>query len=497
MTLITRLTNSLIIVGAAALASIGIVYWHGNPLWLSAVCALILAMLVVRFHELRDLIGLAVGATLGNIIELACDAAGVWRHADRSVMGLAPAYIFFCYPILGLATPRLTDCLVGDQRSAGEHEPTDIPIASALLAGFVVLSVTWAHAPLAQSLACAGMLILTLWQFHSRHDLLTAIGGATIALIWEMPATYSGAWSFPAPQLFGLIPMWLPAAYAIFFVTMGRLIGAASTEATLALIAVRRATWTIERQRDLALVSGLIAGAVAGVCLFFSMPMVCALASGIVLTIALWRWHTGEDIAIVIAGAIIGPVLEYFATSASLWVYPYTTVGLLPAWVFTLWPAFPLCLVRLTTTLWPVANGVASRYSQQALLGFSILAIEIPLLSTFGNTRPVFTAGMTTLMLCGAAIMQRSPQTVLMLALSGGFGMLCELLPIALGAWVYPPGSPLAFPLWLPTGYALFGFGLVQFATGLRAYADARVDQRATEYAVARRQPPRQSEQRT
>lgn len=456
------------IVGAAALGSASIVGFRDAPAACAFACAILLAVLLARYHERRDLIGLAIGATIGNAIELACDAAGVWQHADRTVLSLAPVYILFCYPILGIATPRLVDAVRGGPRSPVEHRASTIPVATLLLIAFVGLALRFGQDAGAQWIVTLFLLAATLWRFHSRHDLVTALAGASVAMVWELPATASGAWRFPAPDVLGLIPSWLPAAYAVFFVAMGRLIDALHAEAGDAIAAWRQAPWTRQRRIDLAFVSSLIGGAVAGVCLFFSQPLVCAAISAAVLIAGLWRWHTRTDITIALCGAVFGPVLEYYATGAGLWTYPFTTIGTMPAWVFTLWPAFPLCLVRLTHTIWPAQTRELGATSI-ALIGIAILAVEIPLLTTYGNSRPVFTAGVTTMMLVASAAVMRSPQAAVMLTLSGVFGMLCEMLPIALGAWIYPPGSPLPFPVWLPTGYALFGFGIVQTATGLAA----------------------------
>lgn len=488
--------NAALIAAAAAVASTIIVRWHASPLLAAVGMALVMIVLLIRFHETRDLVGLAIGATVGNVIELACDAAGIWQHADRSVLGLAPPYILLCYPILGLAMPRLIDAIAGEPRPEKCRDRDVVPIAFALLASFVALSLRFGRESLEQAVVCALLLSLTLWRFHSRRDITTAVVGAIVSLTWEIPATMAGAWSFPRPDAFNLIPAWLPAAYAVFFVTMGRITAALAAESEAAIASWRSQPWTNERRRDLVIVSALIVGAVAGVCTLFSMPIACALASALVLAIGLYRWHTSGDVAIAIVGAAFGPILEYQATAAQLWIYPFTTIGLMPAWVFTLWPAFPLCLVRLTHTLWPPGPR-AEQPALQAIVGLAILVVEIPLLATFGNTRPMFTTGMTTAMLFTAAVTLRSPQAVLMLALSGGFGMLCEMLPIALGAWIYPVDGPLPFPLWLPTGYALFGFGIVQLAQGLdrlrhRAGAPARerqpeLNQRGAKHAIAGR----------
>ena len=503
-----RVVDVVIIVGAAAAASAAIALWYDRSLTIVVTCAAILVALLMRYHEPRDLVGLVVGATVGNAVELACDATGIWQHADRAVLNLAPAYILLCYPILGLATPRMIDALEGGGRSRRELAGSVAPLAAGLLLLFVVLSMQFGRDASMQSLVCAVCLTLTLWRFHSRHDLITAFAGALIALAWEVPATIAGAWSFPTPQVFGLLPAWLPAAYAVFFVTMGRLTAVLADEMVTALRRWRALPWTTERRNDLAVVSLLIASSVVAVCLFFSTPLVCALAAAAVLAVALHRWHTRADVLIAFTGAAAGPMLEYAATNANLWIYPYTTVGHLPAWVFTLWPAFPVCLVRLTHTLWPPDDDMARRPALEAGMGLLILLIEIPLIASWGNTQPLATAGATAVMLLAAALVLRSPQATVMLTLSGVFGMLCEMPPIALGAWSYPASGPLGFPIWLPTGYALFGFGIVQLAQGMDGLLERRarlsattvgqrqayVNQGRPEHAITNRQPYGQTE---
>lgn len=217
-----RIADIAVIITAAIMASAAIVWWHDRPVLITATCALILAGMLARFHDTRDFAGLIVGATAGNAIELASDAAGIWQHADRSVLGLAPLYILFCYPILGVAMPRLTDAIAGAPAGRSEDR-SSLFAAAALLLMFVIASTRYGLDHSAQSTVCAGALVLTMIRFHARHDVIAAVAGALVALVWELPATLSGAWTFPQPVLFGLVPLWLPAAYAVFFVTMGRI----------------------------------------------------------------------------------------------------------------------------------------------------------------------------------------------------------------------------------------------------------------------------------
>lgn len=215
-----RAVDISVILGAAIAVTISIVAWHDRPYQISAACAVVLVSLWTRYHQRRDIAGVVSGATLGNAVELACDFAGVWRHADRSLFGVAPAYIFICYPILGLAIPRLIDAIAVGTRPA--HASTAALPATGMLGVFVALSMQFHDRSGLQSLITALMLAMTLVWFESRHDRVTAAAGLVIGLVWELPATLAGAWTFPRPQLFGLIPVWLPMAYAIFFVTMGR-----------------------------------------------------------------------------------------------------------------------------------------------------------------------------------------------------------------------------------------------------------------------------------
>jgi hypothetical protein len=64
--------------------------------------------------------------------------------------------------------------------------------------------------------------VATLLRFHSPHDLGFGVVGAFLALVWELPCTATGVWRFAEPELAGLIPFWLPLAYAVFFINMGR-----------------------------------------------------------------------------------------------------------------------------------------------------------------------------------------------------------------------------------------------------------------------------------
>jgi len=223
---------------------------------------------------------------------------------------------------------------------------------------------------------------------------------------------------------------------------------------------------TPARRADLLAVALLTATSVGGVSLAFRAPEWCAALMLGTLGLALWRWHTALDLLLAASGLCAGPLLELVATSQGLWRYAYTTFNGLPLWVFTLWPLVPLVLVRLTHALLPPSPARVSAPSE-LLMGLGILATEIPMLALFGTNHAAETTLATGVLMAVALATVRSPRAVLMLLLSGVLGPLSEALPVMLGVWSYP--SPFAFglPMWLPTGYALFGFAVVRLALGL------------------------------
>ena len=215
---------------------------------------------------------------------------------------------------------------------------------------------------------------------------------------------------------------------------------------------------------------------VGGVTTSFRQPEWCALLMAGVLAAALWFWHEPADWFTALAGAVFGPLLEWVAARYQLWEYPFASIGGMPAWVFTLWPAFPVVLMRLTRAILPPDPTRLNRVSHLGL-GLVVLVLEIPALATLGNSHPSTALAITAVMLVVALVWLRSPQAFLMVGLSGVFGALCESLPIRAGAWHYPDPAFLGMPCWLPTGYSLFGFALVQVGSGLAAVWSLRRNQ--------------------
>ena len=234
------------VLGGAFAATAAICLWNSEPPLLTLVMAVVLVAFVIRWGTTKDLVGLAVGATLGNLTEILCDIAGVWRHASAQFLGVTPAYILLCYPILGIAIPRMIDAVVGRGRPWKEGQGSVLSWAMLIFGAHVALCLQFAQQNsylMVSTLICLGAFV---WRFRSAHDRTTLLVGAAMGLLWELPCTYWGAWSFPNPQLFGLIPLWLPIAYAVFFGAIGRITSAALVRCTESRVAPQTSPAQIE-----------------------------------------------------------------------------------------------------------------------------------------------------------------------------------------------------------------------------------------------------------
>ncbi|MEW5847661.1 MAG: hypothetical protein AB2A00_02565 [Myxococcota bacterium] len=221
--LTSRSLDFAAVLGGAAAGTAGIVLLFNEPTALLVFMLLLCGVLLLRWHTRADLLGLLVGLSFGNLTEVLCDATGVWVHATRAFLDVAPFYILVCYPILGFTVPHLMNALAGRARERGEGSARALRDALLLWGTHLGLSCLFGTRNAPEAVVCVVLLGLTLWRFHTVHDLWTAAFGAVLGLVWEIPATVSGAWHFPAPQLMGLIPAWLPLAYAVFFVNLGRI----------------------------------------------------------------------------------------------------------------------------------------------------------------------------------------------------------------------------------------------------------------------------------
>jgi phytoene/squalene synthetase len=210
-----------VIAGACA-ATASICFLYREPWVLTAVLLGLLAAYLRSWRTRADLIGLATGAVLGNVTEVLSDVAGLWQHQNGQILGVTPSYILVCYPLLGLAMPRLVDAWIGQPRATAEGTAGALPWALSIWGLQLALCLTFAGDSIRSFGACALCLALFLWRFRSKHDQVTLLFGVGLGLLWELPCTGFGAWRFPQTELFGRVPLWLPLAYAVFFGTLGR-----------------------------------------------------------------------------------------------------------------------------------------------------------------------------------------------------------------------------------------------------------------------------------
>lgn len=223
-----------------------------------------------------------------------------------------------------------------------------------------------------------------------------------------------------------------------------------------------------ERALDVALVGALLAGAIATMTLLWQRPVAAtALITGLA-GISLLRFRGRDDRALGLTGLLLGPAAEWAATSAGLWRYAAPQLGPLPLWVLPMWWMFPVAIHRLCKALAPEGSFRTGRPLSTLALALAVIAW----LCLLGTSRPVVallgTLGMLALTLrdgwnraAGIAI-----------ALCAVVGPGAELIPIHAGAWSYPSGPLAGLPIWLPTGYAVFGLSLVRLGLS-RAEPDA------------------------
>ncbi len=210
-------------VGGALVATAAICAGHSRPWILFAALALELVVLARRGWGRRDTIRMMVGGVAGVITEVASEATGLWIHPHPQWFGIFPAYLMVCYLMLGFTVPRLVRAVAGAERSPAEGSRLALWGSTSV---WVLVTVGCALAAGSNGLllaVCGMSLALFFACFRSLHDGITVGLGALLGLVWEIPCTLTGAWRFPEPELFGLIPFWLPLAYATYFGAVGRM----------------------------------------------------------------------------------------------------------------------------------------------------------------------------------------------------------------------------------------------------------------------------------
>jgi uncharacterized membrane protein YoaT (DUF817 family) len=209
-----------------------------------------------------------------------------------------------------------------------------------------------------------------------------------------------------------------------------------------------------ERQRDLTAGVALLIVVIAALSSATATPLLSTIVIAAAAALTLVVWRTTQDVVLGVTGMVLGPLTEIAATSSGLWQYAAPSIAGLPLWVVPMWWIYPVTVARLI-------GAVTGRAPQPASLLFvaALVLIEVPMLCAFGNSRPVLALIGTLIML---AIFLRRHHTrvdVVTLVICGVIGPIAELIPVQMGVWSY--AGERSLPLWLPTGYGVFGAALV------------------------------------
>lgn len=170
----------------------------------------------------------------------------------------------------------------------------------------------------------------------------------------------------------------------------------------------------------------------------------------------------GQALTMAASGAIIGPLVEIICVAGGLWTYAETGgLPFVPPLLIPVWACFPLALwltVRSVLAEAP-STGTNPRTLHLALMG---IGIEIVIFVTLGHNTPLAIAAV--LFLSGAVLITARKSAAFIIMVAGAFlGPVCEVLPVAAGAWTYANPEVLGMPAWLPFGYAVFAV-LVAYA---------------------------------
>lgn len=174
-------------------------------------------------------------------------------------------------------------------------------------------------------------------------------------------------------------------------------------------------------------------------------------------------WRRREDWILGATGAALGPLAELAATSSGLWAYAAPSVGPLPLWAFAMWWIYPVAVSRLVGSVTRRDPARTLPVSQAALLAL----VTVAWLCAFGSRQPVIAFAGTALLLVAIVGYDRSQETIGRLIVCGLIGPAAEVWPVAMGAWSYPSSAVFGMPLWLATGYGVFGWSLIEVGRGL------------------------------
>jgi hypothetical protein len=213
------------------------------------------------------------------------------------------------------------------------------------------------------------------------------------------------------------------------------------------------------RLLDMAIISVLVAYAIASIVTFWRSPYSLALILLLIPAVLIFRLGP-LGFGLAAAGAVIGPVTEVFCVAGGLWTYTDTGgFPFIPPWLIVIWAGFPTALWLIARSVLGDLPAVRPGALRLALVG---IALEILIFVSLGDRTPLAVIAALPL---AAAILLTWPKrsTVILMAAGSLLGPVTESLPIASGAWSYANPEILGMPAWLPLAYAMFA-ALVGYA---------------------------------
>ncbi len=172
---------------------------------------------------------------------------------------------------------------------------------------------------------------LALWGVSfgrlTARELMLACGGATLFSVLDILTIRRGVFTFCHPDGFGL-PIYEPALWGFYLVHMQRVLAGVSVERA------DRRCWIV-----LALFAPMFS--------LFTTDATILLASGAVLSVALFLWHRPADLAYAGYAVLLGAAIEYVGVYADQWRYPAPPAGGVPLWFITMWAGVGFFLHRL------------------------------------------------------------------------------------------------------------------------------------------------------
>jgi len=216
-----------------------------------------------------------------------------------------------------------------------------------------------------------------------------------------------------------------------------------------------------ERQRDGAVGAALFLTVIVTLANSTAHPArtTMILSGTAALTVLAWRQR--QDLVLGVTGLVVGPLIEWAATSCGLWQYAVPSIAGLPLWVWPMWWIYPVTVARLIV----VATGQAPRPS--LTFAVMLIVVEVPWLCALGLRQPVMALAGTLALL--AVFLSRHHRRVdlVTLLICGAIGPAAELWPVWSGAWSYESGPLFGLPIWLPVGYGVFGAALIHVGLAL------------------------------